>query len=99
MRKVLAIVLYNKSTLQIYSLTAVHKNENIPLIHYNINDVIQPFKYQQFNDLYKSILNILKENNMYVSKYQQFNAVWYNIQWIDIEDPYNVKKYPFTGKI
>lgn len=99
MKKVLAIVLYMKSTLQIYSLTAVHKSENIPLIRYNVNDTIQPFKYQQFNDLYKSVLNILKENNMYVSKYQEFNTVWYNIQWIDIENPYNVKKYPFTGKI
>lgn len=95
MKKVKAIVLFDSSTNQIYNLTVLTNNENIPLIRYSPNDVVQPYKYPVFRDMYTSILNILKENNFYVNKWISFECTFYDIDFIDVNDPYRIVRYPY----
>ena len=96
MKKVVCTVIYRKSTNQIYNLTVNYKGSLTPLVRYYDGENPPPYKYQYFNDMYKSVLNILKNNNMYVGKYNEFNTIWYDIQWIDIDNPCTIHKYAYT---
>lgn len=95
MRKVNAIVLYKRSTGQIYTLTANHNGNLIPLVRYNIGESPEPYKYSDYQDMYTSVLRILHQNNMYVGKYSEFGADWYDIMWIDMENPVHVDKFSY----
>ena len=43
--------------------------------------------------MYKSVLNILKNNNFYCAYYEQFGRRWYDIQFINLENPVNIEKF------
>jgi len=43
--------------------------------------------------MYKSVLNILKNNNFYCSYYEQFGRRWYDIQFTNLENPVNIEKF------
>ena len=98
MRMVTAIALYKKSTKQLFNLSVVTTNGITSLIRYNPNEPIEPYKYNDLNDMYRDILSIIKQNNYYVRQFKDFRANWFNIQWIDIENPIEVKIYPYFKK-
>lgn len=82
MRKVSATVIYKDNTL--YNLTVNHKGVLIPLVAY---------EKRTFQTMYKSVLNILKNNNFYCGYYEQFGRRWYDIQFINLENPVNIEKF------
>ena len=61
MRKVSATVIYKDNTL--YNLTVNHKGVLIPLVAYDEISVKHPYEKRTFQTMYKSVLNILKNNN------------------------------------
>ena len=70
MRKVSATVIYKDNTL--YNLTVNHKGVLIPLVVYDEISVKHPYEKRTFQTMYKSVLNILKNNNFYCGYYEQF---------------------------
>ena len=60
MRKVSATVIYKDNT--IYNLTVNHKGVLIPLVLYDETSVKHPYEKRTFQTMYKSVLNILKNN-------------------------------------
>lgn len=97
MKKAIATVIYKNN--MIYNLTVNHKNAIIPLVRYDFNDSAKPYKYICFNDLYKSVLNILKNNNFYCGYYDQFGRRWYNILFINLENPNVIEKFGFDMEV
>lgn len=91
MRKVSATVIYKDNTL--YNLTVNHKGDLIPLVAYDEISVKHPYKKRTFQTMYKSVLNILKNNNFYCAYYEQFGRRWYDIQFINLESPVNIEKF------
>lgn len=72
------------SATVIYNLTVNHKGVLIPLVAY---------EKRTFQTMYKSVLNILKNNNFYCGHYEQFGRRWYDIQFINLENPVNIEKF------
>lgn len=97
MQKVTATVIYKDNML--YNLTVIHKNAIIPLVRYSLENDTKPYKYTCFNDLYKSVLNILKNNNFYCGYYEQFGRRWYDIQFINLENPVVIEKFGFNMEV
>lgn len=97
MKKVTATVIYKDNSL--YNLTVIHKNAIIPLVRYSLENDTKPYKYTCFNDLYKSVLNILKNNNFYCGFYNQFGRRWYDIQFINLENPVVIEKFGFNMEV
>lgn len=97
MKKVTATVIYKDNML--YNLTVVRKNAIIPLVRYSLEKDAKPYKYTCFNDLYKSVLNILKNNNFYCGFYNQFGRRWYDIQFINLENPVVIEKFGFNMEV
>ena len=91
MRKVSATVIYKDNTL--YNLTVNRKGVLIPLIAYDETSVKHPYEKRTFQTMYKSVLNILKNNNFYCGYYEQFGRRWYDIQFINLENPVNIEKF------
>lgn len=91
MKKVSVTCIYRDNT--IYNLTVNHKGALIPLIAYDEANVKHPYINRTFRAMYKSILGILKENNFYCGFYDDFGARWYDIQFIDLENPYEIHEY------
>lgn len=90
MRKVKAICIYRDN--KVYNLTALLKDTEVTLIHYDQEDEI-PYQYDTFRDLYMSVLGVLKGNNMYCGHYTEFNREWYDISFIDLDNPTEISKY------
>lgn len=82
MRKVNCTVLYKLENCKyvLLNVTVKHKHENIEL---NRNKVIK--EYNSLNEMYKTILLILKHNGFYVYSFEAFNQTWYDIDFIDID--------------
>ena len=97
MKKVTATVIYKDNML--YNLTVVHKNAIIPLVRYSLEKDTKPYKYTCFNDLYKSVLNILKNNGFYTGFYTQFGRKWYDIQFINLNNPVNIEKFGLCEEV
>ena len=96
MKKVNCICLHDNFK-RIVNITVINSHgENVTLLAYNVeNTDIKPYEYKHFNDLYKSVLNILKNNNFYVSKCIMFSRIFYSIQFINIKNPYTVENYGY----
>lgn len=97
MRKVTAICVHDNMK-QIYNLSVVtSQGITIELVRYKKGDKIKPYCYFDFQDLYKSVLNLLKQNDFYVSKYTAFESDFYNVNFIDMNNPCKIEKYGFKG--
>ena len=45
--------------------------------------------------VYKSVLNIIRNNGYYVKSWSEFGSVWYDIAWYDnVNDVFNIMPYP-----
>lgn len=91
MRKVSATVIYKNNTL--YNLTVNCKGVLIPLVACDETSVKNLYEKSTFQTMYKSILNILKNNNFYCGYYEQFGRRWYDIQFINLDNPVNIEKF------
>lgn len=95
MKKASAICIYDPGTNQIYNLTINHNMNCIPLIQYKASEKINPYKYNNFNEVYETVLTIARNNGYYYSNYNEFGLTWYDIQWIDINNPTSINKYGY----
>ena len=92
MKKVTATVIHKGG--RIYNLTVNHKGSHIPLIQYDL-DGVKPYKNTDFDSMYNTVLQVLKQNRFYVSKDRMFGADWYDIMWIDLDNPTRTNKYGY----
>lgn len=94
MKKCVATALYKDN--QLYNLTVNYKGSITPLVCYSPNDQIKPYKYDSFTDMYTSILTVLRVNGYYCKSWLDFGALWFDIQFINIENPFIVNIYPYS---
>ena len=46
-------------------------------------------------NMYKAVLNIIKNNGYYVKSWDEFGSKWYDIAWYDnVNDVFNIMPYP-----
>ena len=95
MRKVVPICIIKDN--KILNLTVITtKGNTITLIDYSYEKA-KPFCYNNFQSLYKDVLNILKSNDFYCSYHIEFEAKWYEINWIDLsKSETRVLRYAYT---
>lgn len=91
MRKVTATVIYKDNI--IYNLTVNHKGVLTTLVAYDETSVKHPYEERKFQTMYKSVLNILKNNNFYCGYYEVFGIRWYDIQFINLENPVKIEQF------
>lgn len=92
MRKVKCICIYKDN--KIYNLTAQLKDTNVTLLHYVLGDErIIPIPHETFWDMYRSVLKVLKHNDLYCGYYEEFNKKWYDISFIDLDSPTDIRKF------
>lgn len=102
MRKVVATCIYSKDVegFRCWNFTAntvSYGGNNITLVQYTPGDSPVPYAYADFNDLYASLLNILKQNGFYTQVSSEFGRDFYNIQFIELGTAV-VSKYGYTRK-
>ena len=90
-RIVTGICTFNRDTLQIMSFAVSTRNGNVVNLIYPHE--VEPYKYRCFDDLYKSLLNILKQNGMRTLKFYDFGSTLYDIIFIDCNDPSTFHRY------
>lgn len=79
--------------------TVIHKGNKLCSVYANRKGSIIPLltdamrEYENFQELYRTVLLMLKANNLYCSYYDAFNAKWYDIQFIDLENPTYIENY------
>lgn len=94
MKKASAIVIYSKKENRIINLSFKYNQSLIDLTRCVTGD-----KFNSFNAIYQRILTIAKMNNTYFASYNEFGAKWYDIQWIDINNPFRIDKYGFRKEV
>lgn len=97
MKKASATVIYDSKTNKIYNFTINYKGALIPLIRYKPKEQMHIYSYESFQRMYKSVINIAKVNGFYFGKYIEFGVEWYNIEWIDINNQYEINKHSYKG--
>lgn len=94
MKKVNCICLHSNYK-KIYNITVITKTgENITLLRYDRKE--NPYEYKTFKELYKSVLNLLKNNGFYVGKEKMFDTYYYNIQFVNLAFSSEVEKLPYN---
>ena len=95
MKRVSVIVIHdNYKTIKTMVARYNQSGELIRLI----TDTYKPYRYDCINDLYKSVLTILKNNNMYAKWYGAFGVKWYDIQWINEKNPLAIESFGYNEK-
>lgn len=88
-------VIYKSGTNQIYNITVNTPSEvMVTLLQYsdtNAND--QPYRYSSFQMLYRTVLQILHNNNWYVGSHSAFGGIWYHIDFIDLNNPTEIHRF------
>lgn len=96
MKKVTAICLHENYS-KVKNFTAVKANGDlVTLIHHN--NIELAYGYNCFQDMYRDLLSILKQNGFYVKHWSAFGLDWYSINFIDIANPNLPKVFAFTEK-
>lgn len=90
MKVVSAICVYHGTT--IYNLTVNCKGDLIVLNRHDISDN-NAKEYNNFKEMYKAILTILKNNCFKVKYRSAFNSNWYDIQFIDALNPTRIETF------
>lgn len=103
MKKVVATCIYSKNwenCIEVYrcwNFTVNHNGNNITLVQYTPDIGTQPYMYHSFNDLYTSLLNILKNNGYCTQVYTEFGRDFYNIQFIEL-GTVGISKYGYINE-
>lgn len=90
MKKVVATCIYSENwengikVCRCWNFTVNHNGNNITLVQYVPEYGPQPYVYETFNDMYGSLLNILKNNGYCTQVYTEFGRDFYNIQFIEL---------------
>ena len=94
MKKCTCTVIYRyvENRYELINITAKHKHENICL-YGNRN---YRYRHVYFNEMYESVLEILKNNNFYVHTWKMFESTWYDIDFIDVYN-WEINRYPYGG--
>lgn len=71
---------------QLKSITVLHNDNKIELSFKGLN-------FNNFRDLQKNVLRILRNNNIKLDYYIEFGEKWYNIYYVDLDLPFKLKKY------
>ena len=96
MQKVTAICLH-KGYQKIVNFSVVKRNGDVvPLIRDNPHNLA--YKYIHFQDMYKSLLTILKQNGFYVTHWQDFGTDFYSINFIDIVNPDTPQVFAYKNR-
>lgn len=106
MRKVVATCIYSKEGTNgfgrrgfaCWNFTVNHKGNNVTLVQYTPDIGPQPYMYLSFNDLYASLLNILKNNGYCTQVYTEFGRDFYNIQFIKLGTTV-ISKYGYVDEL
>jgi hypothetical protein len=83
MKKVTATIIYRNNT--IYNLTVNHRGVITPLVTSQ-----NPVAATSFADMYERALRTIKNNNFYCGYFEAFGGRWYDIQFINLDEPYIV---------
>ena len=87
MRKVIALVQFRDNT--IYRLDVLRRSGNVmtktTLIEYEEVNVSHPYVNRTFQSMVDGILQILKNNNMYVGYSEEFGGRFYDIFMTDLD--------------
>lgn len=103
MRKVTATCIYSngwkdgEKVFWCWNFTANHKGNNITLVQYTPGEDAMPYSYNDFNDLYRFLINTLKNNGYYTQVTSQFGRDFYNIQFIELGTPV-ISKFGYLKK-
>lgn len=104
MRKVTATCIYtsrwengHKTAFQCWNFTVNHNGNNITLVQYLPAQKPYPYEYADFNDLYRFLINTLKNNGYYTQVTSQFGRDFYNIQFIELGMPV-ISKFGYLKK-
>ena len=95
MKNVGVVVVYNKITYTVFSVTVIHKKNHIPLIWADSKVQLEPGA--SFSDMYNKVLNLLKANNMYCDYMEAFGGRFYNIAWVNIKT-FAIERYGYNEK-
>lgn len=102
MKRATAIFLYKEDTdkddiryYQMVNISVVTRdNQLVTICKYELDkDEAKPYKYYSFHNMYDGILSLVRINGFYLSSYENFGRRWYDIQFINIDRPYEVKRY------
>ena len=85
MRKVTCIMIYSSKDMTIKNITAIARNTN-ESFNLPIADEQFPYRYKFVSDMLQSVLNILKENDLYVDSHITCGCKVPHIECIDTED-------------
>ena len=55
--------------------------------------------YYDFNELYKALLETLKNNNRYVKSWKEFNTTCHDIMFIDVNNPGTTNHYYYNAEV
>lgn len=91
MRTVDCIVVHD-SRIKICNVTVITREGNQITLLSNPDPVLR-YEYRTFKDMYRTVLNLLKNNDFKVQRSKQIDTYLYNIQWIDCNYPWEVSRY------
>lgn len=52
-------------------------------VDWDYTDKLHKYEYEDFQDLYKTVLNFLKQNDFYATYFTAFGTKHYDIAWIE----------------
>ena len=93
MKTCLPIVLYDsKNYYNIIEFTAILLNgERITLMSWDEIDAHHPYHHTTFKEVEEMIIHWLKVNNLKPRKRYDFGMTFYDIVWVDISNPIEIK--------
>lgn len=91
MKQVVATCIYKDN--MIFQLVVQYKERSVTLVSYDEESRLKPYRYEYFDNMYKDVLSILRQNGYYTKSFSAFNRVFYNINFIDLDRPTKISRY------
>lgn len=98
MRKVTGIVSYTDygTYFTLDSMTVITSNKRH--ISCVLREKVEPYHYEYFTDLYKSVLNVAKINCFYFDSFRAFETDWYDIVWVESSTPWRHERFSYRER-
>ena len=90
MKQVVATCIYQDNA--IYNLCVQYKERTVTLVSYD-EDKPDPYHYKYFEDMYKDVLSILKQNGYYTKSFSAFDREFYNINFVNLDCPMKISRH------